>query len=65
MKIWWACDSGTFYPLNGIPYIWKETVKATGLGRQVVEKLVDPYEGSNRNVTCDNYFTDHDQHNHC
>lgn len=60
MKIWWACDSATFYPLNGIPYIGKEAVKAVGLGRQVVEKLVEPYEGSNRNVTCDNYFTDHE-----
>lgn len=59
MKIWWVCDSATAYPLNAIPYIGKEAVKATGLGRQVVEKLVEPYEGSNRNVTCDNYFTDH------
>jgi hypothetical protein len=60
MKIWWVCDSETFYPLNGIPYISKETVRATGLARQVVEKLVEPYETSNRNVTCDNYFTDHE-----
>lgn len=60
MKIWWACDSGTFYPLNAIPYTGKDVVRATGLGRQVVEKLVEPYEGSNRNVTCDNYFTDHE-----
>lgn len=59
MKIWWVCDSKTSYPLNGIPYTGKDTVRATGLGRQVVEKLVEPYVGSNRNVTFDNYFTDH------
>ncbi|KAK9717673.1 hypothetical protein QE152_g23607 [Popillia japonica] len=24
MKIWWICDSGTSYPLRGIPYLGKE-----------------------------------------
>ena len=61
MKIWWVCDSTTFYPLNGIPYLGKEsTTRATNLSRYVVETLVEPYERSNRNVTCDNYFTDLD-----
>jgi hypothetical protein len=31
---------------------------APGLGRRVVESIVQPYFGSRRNVTCENYFTD-------
>lgn len=59
MKIWWACDSETYYPLNGIPYIGKEGNQiAKGLATQVVEQLVQPYYNTNRNVTFDNYFTD-------
>lgn len=59
MKIWWACDSKTFYPLNGIPYVGKVSKEITkGLGRMVVQQLVQPYFYSNRNITFDNYFTD-------
>ncbi|KAJ4430420.1 hypothetical protein ANN_22636 [Periplaneta americana] len=58
MKVWWACDSKTFYPLNGLPYTGKENCIRvhSGIGRRVVETL--SYQGTNRNVTCDNYFTD-------
>lgn len=58
MKIWWVCDSQTYYPLNGIPYIGKEENQiAKGLATHVVEQPVEPYYNTNRNVTFDNYFT--------
>lgn len=58
MKIFWVTDSRTFYPLKGIPYLGKEgTTKATNLGSTVVLHLTEPYNHSNRNVTCDNFFT--------
>ncbi|KAJ4425485.1 hypothetical protein ANN_28101 [Periplaneta americana] len=58
MKVWWACDSKTFYPLNGLPYTGKENCVRvhSGVDRRVVETL--SYQRTNRNVTCDNYFTD-------
>ncbi|XP_046392323.1 piggyBac transposable element-derived protein 4-like [Ischnura elegans] len=60
MKVWWACDSETFYPLNSLPYLGKEGGERAlpGLGRRVVQQLTEPYQKTNRNVTCDNYFTD-------
>ena len=58
MKIWWIADSKSFYPLQGIPYTGKEDNKtATNLGHKVVMYLSEPYFRSNRNITCDNYFT--------
>lgn len=61
LKIWWACDSENYYPLNGLPYVGKEGNNvAKNLGRQVVETLAEPFYRSKRNITCDNYFTDLD-----
>mgnify|MGYP004593395707 CR=1 FL=1 len=58
MKIWWICDSSTSYPLQGIPYLGKEGGnRQTNLAMNVVQKLVQPYENTNRNITFDNYFT--------
>lgn len=58
MKIWWICDSKTSYPLFGIPYLGKEGHNRTkNLAYNVVNQLCEPYFGSNRNVTFDNYFT--------
>ncbi|KAF4530424.1 hypothetical protein B566_EDAN018556 [Ephemera danica] len=60
MKIWHVCDAKNSYPLKALPYLGKEANQraAPGLGRRVVETLVQPYFGSGRNVTCDNFFTD-------
>lgn len=45
-------------PLNAIPYLGKEgnARAAAGLGQRVVLKLCEPYFGTNRHVTYDNYF---------
>jgi hypothetical protein len=58
MKIWWICDSETFYPLLGIPYLGKGDKRAYNLASSVVLSLTENFKGSNRNITCDNYFTD-------
>lgn len=59
MKMWWLCDSEN-YPLKGIPYLGKVgNTRASGLA-STVELLVDLYKNTNRNITCDNYFTDFD-----
>lgn len=58
MKIFWLCDAKTAYPLSGIPYLGKEgnDRAAAGLGERTVLKLCNPYFGTNRHVTYDNYF---------
>ncbi|XP_046391494.1 piggyBac transposable element-derived protein 4-like [Ischnura elegans] len=45
MKVWWACDSETFYPLNSLPYLGKEGGERAlpGLGRRVVQQITEPY----------------------
>lgn len=58
MKIFWICDSTTSYPLQGIPYIGKEGPRiGKCLGDKIVYELCQPFEGSNRNITFDNFFT--------
>lgn len=58
MKIFWICDAKTAYPLSAIPYLGKEgnVRAAAGLGQRIVLKLCQPYFGTNRHVTYDNYF---------
>lgn len=60
IKIWWLCDAENYYPLLGHTYLGREKNKTTQLEvtHQVVVSLTEPYQGTNRNVTCDNYFTD-------
>lgn len=61
IKIFWLCDSKNAYPLRGIPYTGKEgRNKAVGLAKTIVENLCEPYFGTNRNITMDNYFTSKD-----
>lgn len=57
MKIFWACDSATAYPLGAIPYMGKEgKMRAEiGLGSRIVKQLCHPYFNSNR-IMYDTYF---------
>lgn len=58
MKLWWICDNATSYPLHGIPYLGREGhSRIYNLSKNIVEKLCEPYFGTNRNVTFDNFFT--------
>lgn len=59
MKMFWICDAKTAYPLGAIPYLGKEgnVRAAAGLGQRIVLKLCEPYFGTNRHVTFDNYFS--------
>ncbi len=55
------CDSKSFYPLKGKPYLGKEgDQRQTGLGKKLVMELSEPYKRSNRNITADNFFCDLD-----
>lgn len=58
IKIPMMCDSGTKYMLNAMPYIGKAT-NTNGLpqGEYYIKELSRPIHGTNRNVTCDNWFT--------
>ena len=59
IKIFWACDSETSYPLNGIIYLGRQPDQKTGknLGENIVMKLMEPFKNSGRNITTDNFFT--------
>jgi hypothetical protein len=58
IKIPMMCDSGTKYMLNAMTYIGRAT-NTNGLpqGEYYVKELSQPIHGTNRNVTCDNWFT--------
>ncbi|GBP63866.1 PiggyBac transposable element-derived protein 4 [Eumeta japonica] len=58
IKIPMMCDSGTKYMINAMPYIGKAT-NTNGLpqGEYYVKELSKPVHGTNRNITCDNWFT--------
>lgn len=58
IKIPMLCDSGTKYMLNAMPYIGRAT-NTNGLpqGEYYVKELSRPLHGTNRNITCDNWFT--------
>lgn len=58
IKIPMLCDSGTKYMLNAVPYIGRAT-NTNGLpqGEYYVKELSRPLYGTNRNITCDNWFT--------
>nr|ADV17599.1 transposase [Agrotis ipsilon] len=52
------CDAATKYMIDAIPYLGKST-KTNGLplGEFYVKELTKTVHGTNRNVTCDNWFT--------
>lgn len=59
IKIFWACDATTSYPLNGQIYTGKpsEGERQTNVGERTVLDLVAKYKNSGRNITTDNFFT--------
>lgn len=59
MKIVSLCDARTFFFCGGIPYIGKGTITHQGLllPTQYVLQLTEPLRLTNRNVTCDNWFS--------
>ena len=59
MKILSLCDARTFFFCGGIPYVGKGTIAREGLllPTQYALKLTEPLYGTNRNVTCDNWFS--------
>ena len=58
IKYWILAYGESHYCYNAIPNLGKETeFPAVNLGAQVVKSLVEPIKGTNRNITCDRYFT--------
>ena len=58
IKYWILADAGNDYCYNAIPYLGKEgDAPAVNFAAQVVKSLVETMKGTNRNVTCDCYFT--------
>ncbi|GFS10164.1 PiggyBac transposable element-derived protein 4 [Elysia marginata] len=59
LKIFWICDAGKGYPLIGEPYLGKVgRSREMNIGRNTAIALSEPYFGSGRNLTVDNFFTD-------
>ncbi|KAG6438978.1 hypothetical protein O3G_MSEX000379 [Manduca sexta] len=58
LKIVMICDSATRYMIDAMPYLGKSTqTNGLPLGEFYVKELTKTIHGSNRNVTCDNWFT--------
>ena len=62
LKLFWICDSETYYPLKCIIYTGAMSriprVLGQSQGHAVVMELTLPYQNKGRNVTMDNFFTD-------
>lgn len=59
IKIWWLCDSKTYYPLKGIIYAGKlpGQDREVNQGQKIVFQLVEPYLNTGRTVYADNFFS--------
>lgn len=59
IKIWWACDATTSYPLNAAVYLGRQPgqQREVNQGANVVKSLIRPWYRSGRNVVGDNLFT--------
>ncbi|XP_050338294.1 piggyBac transposable element-derived protein 4-like [Bactrocera neohumeralis] len=59
VKIWWACDSQTKYPLQGILYTGKKDggERKVNQVENVLLKLVKRYQNTGRTIVADNFFT--------
>ena len=59
IKLFWICDSKTYFPLKGIIYTGlnpNTTSNTTNVGEKVVIKLVKNFKNSGQNVTMNNCF---------
>ncbi len=60
LKLFWLVDSSNCYPLRCLPYLGKEGKSVlVEVGRSVTLDICRPYFQSHRNITADNFFTDH------
>ncbi|GBP09225.1 PiggyBac transposable element-derived protein 4 [Eumeta japonica] len=59
IKIWWACDSKTKYPLQGKLYTGRQegAEREVNQGENVMLQLARPYANSGRTIVADNFFT--------
>jgi len=59
VKIWWACDAATSFPISGEVYLGHQPGqdRETNLGAGVVKRLTRPWLESGRNIVMDNLFT--------
>ena len=59
IKIFWACDSETSYPLKGEVYVGRQPGAAATSNnvKDLVHRLIKPWINTGRSVTMDNYFT--------
>lgn len=58
IKIVLLCDSKTFYMMNAEVYLGKKsTPRSQPVADYYLQSLTSPIHGTNRNITCDNWFT--------
>lgn len=59
IKVWWLCDSKSYYPLKGIIYAGKMPgqLREVNQGQNVVTDLVEKYLDVGRTVYADNFFS--------
>lgn len=58
IKVWWACDALTGYPLIGEIYTGQpSTGREVNQGERVVKTLSSKFRDTGRNITTDNFFT--------
>ncbi|XP_067625333.1 piggyBac transposable element-derived protein 4-like [Eurosta solidaginis] len=60
IKVWWVCDSISFYPLQGQIYtgMAQSGERERNVGERIVKDLsINLFDGSGRNIVCDNFFT--------
>lgn len=59
IKIWWACDAKTKYPLQGKLYTGRQEGEEREInqGENVMLQLSKPYANTGRTIVADNFFT--------
>lgn len=59
LKVWWLCDSKSFYPVKGMIYSGKlpNQEREVNQGQNVVLELVEKYLDAGRTIYADNFFT--------
>lgn len=59
IKVWWACDAKTKYPLHGKLYTGREegVPREINQGENVLLQLTNRFSNSGRTIIADNFFT--------